>query len=102
MIKHDKNAWIDIGADNFIPRGSTIRGKNTNILVMAVYTGKETKICLNNGPTKYKNSSAEFTLNLIFGFAIFQIIIFSVYFTIRGRIHYEEYKDKEWFHYEGI
>jgi magnesium-transporting ATPase (P-type) len=94
--------WIDLSDKNFVPRGATIRGKNAKVLCLVVYTGPETKIVLNNGQFRYKNSNTEKNLNLIYLFALFQIVFFTTIFTILGNQYYEENSDKEWWNYEKV
>ena len=63
--------WIDQDNENFIPRGATIRGKGSEVLVLVVYTGNETKVMLNSGQFHYKHSNVDYYLNLIYIFALF-------------------------------
>ena len=60
------------------------------VLVLVVYTGKETKLVLNQGAYKYKTSNTEVNLNLIFLMQIVQIVILC---TIFANLHAAFMKD---------
>jgi phospholipid-transporting ATPase len=49
---------------------------------LVVYTGKDSKIILNQGSYKYKYSSIEKGMNIIFGFQIFQVFLLCFIFTM--------------------
>ena len=87
--------WIDLDNNNFIPRGATIRGKNCKVLVLVVYTGRDTKIMLNNGKAIYKHSNMDRNLNWIYVAAIFQIFAVCIAFTVLGYNEFEENRFKE-------
>lgn len=55
----------------FIPRGASVKD-SSNVFVLVVYTGKDTKQVLNQGEYKFKISSLAYQLNifLIFNLAI--------------------------------
>ena len=53
--------------ENFLPRGSILRNTGgSGILALALYTGCDSKLILNQGKTKYKRSNTDITLNRIF------------------------------------
>lgn len=54
-----------LGLSNFIPRGALVC--NCEMLAIVVYTGKDSKIIMNQGSYSYKYSSIEKKLNKIFG-----------------------------------
>jgi hypothetical protein len=49
--------------ENFLPRGAILRNSGIGILALAIYTGPDTKLILNQGKLKYKKSNVEKTLN---------------------------------------
>ena len=61
------------------------------VLVMVLYTGKETKLILNQGKYKYKTSNTEINLNLMILIQLVQIVILCMLFAI---LHAEFLKNK--------
>jgi magnesium-transporting ATPase (P-type) len=55
-----------LGLSNFIPRGAIVC--NCEMLAIVVYTGKDSKIIMNQGHYSYKYSSIEKKLNRIFSY----------------------------------
>ena len=92
--------WIDLDNNNFIPRGATMRGTNSKVIVLVVYTGSDTKIMLNNGDAVYKHSNMDRNLNWIYILALFQIIAVCSIFTIIGYNEFEENRFKETYLYQ--
>ena len=64
----DKNKQVldvlKLGLSNFLPRGAIVC--NAEIYALVVYTGKDSKIILNQGHYSYKTSSLEKKLNKMF------------------------------------
>ena len=58
---------------------------------MVLYTGKETKLILNQGKYKYKTSNTEINLNLMILIQLVQIVILCMLFAI---LHAEFLKNK--------
>ena len=61
------------------------------VLVMVLYTGKETKLILNQGKYKYKTSNTEINLNLMILIQLVQIVLLCMLFAI---LHSEFLKNK--------
>lgn len=61
-----KNEKLKFNLDllNFLHRGATIKNSG-KVFVMVLYTGKESKIMMNNGKYKFKKSGVEKKLNLL-------------------------------------
>jgi magnesium-transporting ATPase (P-type) len=55
---------LKLGLSNFLPRGAIVC--NSEIYAVVVYTGKDSKIILNQGHYAYKTSSLEKKLNKMF------------------------------------
>ena len=55
---------LKLGLSNFLPRGAIVC--NSEIHAVVVYTGKDSKIILNQGHYAYKTSSLEKKLNKMF------------------------------------
>jgi len=75
-----KKDGYGLSLPNFIPRGAIVC--NCKMLGVVVYTGKDSKIILNQGHYKYKYSSIEKTMNKIFGFQLFQVFALCLIFTL--------------------
>ena len=68
---------------NFLPRGATMQQTGEiGVLALVIYTGKDTKIVLNQGKYKYKTSNSEYDMNWIFLGQMIQIIFFCTIFAI--------------------
>lgn len=78
--KQGYNDNFNLSLPNFIPRGAMV--KNCTMLGVVVYTGKDSKIIMNQGHYKYKFSSIEKSMNVIFGFQIFQVFLLCLIFTL--------------------
>lgn len=63
------------------------------MLALVVYTGKESKIILNQGSYRYKFSSIEIAMNKIFLFQIFQVIMMCIIFCLSYDAWIEKNKD---------
>ena len=61
-----------LGLPNFVPRGALV--KNCQMYAVVCYTGKDSKIILNQGHYKYKHSSYDKKLNYIFIFQICSVL----------------------------
>jgi len=57
---------------------------NCTMLAIVVYTGKDSKIILNQGHYSYKYSSIEKKLNKIFLAQIIQVLVLAIIFTMCG------------------
>jgi len=57
---------------------------NCTMLAIVVYTGKDSKIILNQGNYSYKYSSIEKKLNKIFLAQIIQVFVLAIIFTMCG------------------
>ncbi len=66
---------------------------NCKMLAIVVYTGKDSKIILNQGHYSYKHSSIEKTLNKIFLIQILQVFVLCAIFTLCGYGFVSEQKD---------
>jgi hypothetical protein len=63
------------------------------MLAIVVYTGKDSKIILNQGHYSYKHSSIEKTLNKIFLIQILQVFVLCAIFTLCGYGFVQDHKD---------
>lgn len=61
------------------------------MLAIVVYTGKDSKIIMNQGHYSYKYSSIEKKLNRIFSIQILQVILIAAIFTICGSAFVKEH-----------
>lgn len=66
----EKGEHNDLELKNFIPRGSMLKNSD-DVYAMVVYTGPDTKLVLNQGKYKFKNSNLAKTIN---GFMIINLI----------------------------
>jgi len=69
-----------LNLNNFIPRGALV--KTCTMKALVVYTGKDSKIILNQGDYKYKYSSIEKGMNGIFLIQLFQVFLLCLIFTL--------------------
>ena len=69
----------------FLPRGSILHNTGgVGVLAAAVYTGRDSKLILNQGALKYKASNTEKTLNKIYIIQACSVVALSIVFGLIG------------------
>lgn len=69
-----ENKKIDLELTQFIPRGTIVRNSG-KIYMVVVYTGKDTKIIMNNGKYKFKKSSNDKVINIFLAWNVFVMLV---------------------------
>jgi magnesium-transporting ATPase (P-type) len=69
-----ENKKIDIDLTQFIPRGTIVRNSG-KIYMIVVYTGRDTKIIMNNGKYKFKKSSNDKVINIFLAWNVFVMLV---------------------------
>lgn len=90
-----------LSLDNFLPRGATMQGTGEGVLALVLYTGKDSKLVLNQGRYSYKTSNTEINMNLIFLMQIVQIFFFSSLYAI-GASSFARSHESSAYLFEGI
>ena len=67
----------DLELKNFIPRGSTLKN-SSDVYVMALYTGTDTKMVLNQGKYKFKISHLNYLINRYMLYNLATMIVLQV------------------------
>lgn len=75
-----ENKSIDLSLSQFIPRGTVVRNSG-KIYMLVVYTGKDTKLLMNNGKYKFKKSSNEKVINIFLLWNVF-VMLFPLGITL--------------------
>ena len=88
--------------DNFLPRGATMQGTGDGVLALVLYTGKDSKLVLNQGRYSYKTSNTEVNLNLIFLMQIVQIFFFSSIFAYSSSEFAKSHEEDSPYLFEGL
>jgi magnesium-transporting ATPase (P-type) len=65
---------IDVGLDQFIPRGSKVANSG-KLYLLVLYTGAETKIIQNQGTYKFKKSFSERVVNIYLAWNVFLTLV---------------------------
>ena len=73
-IIRTENKKIDLDLTQFIPRGTIVRNSG-KIYTVVVYTGKDTKIIMNNGKYKFKKSSNDKVINIFLAWNVFVMLV---------------------------
>ena len=69
----------DMDIAQFLPRGSILHNTGgAGVLAAAVYTGRDSKLILNQGALKYKASNTEKTLNKIYVIQAVSVVAISI------------------------
>ena len=93
--------------ENLLLRGATMQGTGeSGVLALVLYTGKDSKLVLNQGKYKYKMSNTEKDLNMIFVGQIIQIIFFCSLFAILASNFISDKRESDYLFYgvddEGV
>jgi len=80
LVNTESKEELVLDLKQFIPRGAMVKD-SFNLYALIVYTGKDTKLVLNQGQYKFKISSLAYQLNIILmlnlALMFFQMIIMS-------------------------
>ena len=91
----------ELKIDHFVPRGSVLQHSG-HIYCMVVYVGAETKLMMNLGQFKIKQSMMKRRLNfvLFFNFILFLVSIFAC--CVYNRVKNDELYHKHWYIFDSI
>ena len=78
-----------------MPKGSILHNTaGAGVLAAAIYTGRDSKLTLNQGALKYKASNTEKTLNRIYVIQAVSVVLLSVLLGMLGYFFMEENREK--------
>lgn len=82
---NDEQSSEEMTIAQFLPRGSILHNTGeVGVLAAAVYTGRDSKLILNQGALKYKASNTEKTLNNIYVIQACSVVALSVVLGLIG------------------
>ena len=81
VYQEHQPAMIDLDLKQFVPRGSHVRNSNC-IYMMVLYTGLETKLILNQGSYRFKQSHVDKMINVVLSCNLVAMLMFTIILTL--------------------
>ena len=94
LVSQDRQApLIDLDLKQFVPRGAHVRNSEC-LYLLVIYTGNDTKLILNQGSYRFKQSHVDKMINKILAFNIALMLSFGAILAYCNYVFTEENIDK--------